>query len=229
MKGIKTSRVRNDARGLIGGSYETSCEEFGFEARALEMIEVIGKWLLDWQTLVTGVLGFGAVWWTLTSEARNARRARDEEFNSLRHALGAEIRQIGYRALQAHKECEGLAAKGEFTIQQIENVVRFPDPIIYPAIAGRLGLLGDVAYQVVYFFSCIAMASQGVERMRRSSEPTFHPQNAVDVAGALLVAATASVPILPLLRVGVVDDKADAGFIKELEVVKTAWERKVGS
>jgi len=197
------------------------------------MFESFGKWLYDWQTLVTGVLGFsagiGTVWWTLTSEARNAKRSRDEEINSLRHALGAEIRQIGYRALQAHKECEALAARGEFTIQQIENTVRFPDPIIYPAIAGRLGLLGDAAYQVVYFFSCIAMANQGVARMRRTSENKFFPQNAVDVAGALLVAASAAVPVLPLLRVGVADEKADAGFIKDLEVAKGVWEQKVSN
>jgi hypothetical protein len=43
------------------------------------MAEAICKWLYDWQTLMAGVLGFGAgivtVWWTLTSEARNASRS----------------------------------------------------------------------------------------------------------------------------------------------------------
>jgi hypothetical protein len=166
------------------------------------------------------VLGFaaaiGTVWWTLTSEARKAKRERNEEVLSLRHALGAEIRQIAHRALEAHHECEAVAARGEFTLLQIENAVRFPEPIIYPAVAGKLGLLGDGAYQTVFFFACISMVKDGVDRMRRSTVQRFGPQNAIDLAGALLLTSSAAEPLLPQLRASAEDEKPDASFANKL-------------
>src|SRR5260370_28563302 len=111
--------------------------------RALEIAD-------HWQAFLAGILGFGAaifaVWATLRAERRNMK-AEDRTF---KHALGAEVRPFGLRALEA---LQFLRAHRQqlITIHQLEDRTRFPSPAIYLSNGHRIGSLGDHdAQQVVY-------------------------------------------------------------------------------
>ena len=111
-------------------------------------------------------ISFRAVSATLRSE----RRRDEQELFSIKRALTAEIFQFATLAFDAHKQVKMLAATrpdAGVTIHDLEEATRFPEPVIYPNTATRLGLLGDHANDVVLFFSKIQIIRAGVVRMRR--------------------------------------------------------------
>jgi hypothetical protein len=122
------------------------------------------EWLHHWQELVGAIVGAIAVtstvWWTLSAE----RRKRDKETHAMRVALGAEVRQFAHRALQA---CQSIVTHWETAMKNgtssgmtpvaLENIARFPDPVIYPNTVAGLGSLGEHAHLVVFFFNQISM------------------------------------------------------------------------
>src|SRR5271170_2941002 len=115
--------------------------------------------LHDWQDLAAGILaffagilGFSAAIYAVSATLRGERRRDERELLAIQQALTAEIFQFATLALEAHKEVKRLATtrpNAGVTIHDLEEATRFPDPVIYPNTANRLGLLGDHANDVV--------------------------------------------------------------------------------
>lgn len=119
-------------------------------------MEAFWRWLEQWQDLVAGLVGAVAlivtVWWTLTAE----RRRDASRVLATHQALRCEIYQFTQRVTDAARaivdgfEKQGQAQQGNFlSVQWLEDVVRFVDPVIYPQTAADVGALGDHAWEVV--------------------------------------------------------------------------------
>src|SRR5271155_1104661 len=193
--------------------------------------------LHDWQDLAAGILaffagilGFSAAIYAVSATLRGERRRDERELLAIQQALTAEIFQFATLALEAHKEVKRLATtrpNAGVTIHDLEEATRFPDPVIYPNTANRLGLLGDHANDVVFFFSQIQVirapvsrirrdlmdqrstAERAMENMRAEGIPTplikvrpilvIGSENSADVSERLLFAAETSAELLPHL------------------------------
>jgi hypothetical protein len=134
------------------------------------------EWLHHWQELVGAIVGAGAlaatVGWTLRAE----RRKRDIEFQAMRVALGAELRQFAQiaaeacRRIVAHWEKAPKTGAATFPAFALEDMLRFTDPVIYPNVAADLGALGEPALRVVFFFSKIAAVRDGLRTIMREGQ-----------------------------------------------------------
>jgi hypothetical protein len=122
------------------------------------------EWLHRWQELVAAFVGAAAlsftVWWTLSAE----QRKRAEQSSAMKVALGAEIRQYAARALfgcqriSSHEQnARKVHTTAVYRCGLLEDLARFPDPIVYPNSAAALGTLGDGAYLTVQFFNQISI------------------------------------------------------------------------
>jgi hypothetical protein len=107
--------------------------------------------LLDhWQALIAGVLGFaaaiGVVWVTLRIERRKLQR----EMDALKKSLGVELRQQVAHALRAGLALRRLAgAPPPIIARMLQSLASVPAPMVYPATAHKIGLLGRDAMDVV--------------------------------------------------------------------------------
>jgi hypothetical protein len=127
------------------------------------------EWLHHWQELVGAIIGAIAVtstvWWTLRAE----RRRRDQETHAMRVALGAEIRQFAANALSVYRDVVSqFLSEGnsnQRTYSDLQKIVRFPDPVIFPHSVPNLGSLGKYAYEVVYFFNQLSNVHDKVEHL----------------------------------------------------------------
>ncbi len=79
---------------------------------------------------------------------------------------------------------------------QLANIARFPDPVVYPHTAARLGVLGDCAHGIVFFFGQLALVQETVRRLP-IGEPVLPRAQLLNLAEALLNAAEAAVKALP--------------------------------
>jgi hypothetical protein len=148
-------------------------------------------WLHCWQDLVGSTVVAIALLVTVWVTLRSERRKRDQDARSLRVALGAEVRQFAQRSLDIHRIIFALEpGPGEITdigASRIQDIVRFPSPVIYPHSAPGLGLLGENAGLIVHFYNQLTSVSDVVAR--------FHPETPVNraqvhnIAESLLSAA----------------------------------------
>jgi hypothetical protein len=122
--------------------------------------------LLDhWQTLVAGVLALGAA----SIAVRAARQKERREVEAIRLSLAVEIRRLVNVLLEAHKgfgEAFSLASstnrrpRGDDVVKIISQCA----PVVFPAMADRVGLLGSrVAPYVLTFYSNL----KGIEHVGR--------------------------------------------------------------
>jgi type II secretory pathway pseudopilin PulG len=187
--------------------------------------------IFKWQELIGAfagaIIGFAAaifaVRWTLLSE----RRREEKEFISIKRALGSEIRQYAHQARDAHNRCKALAQSGHrFTVNDIMNAGRFPPPVIYPNAASRLGLIGDEAHWIVFFYAQIQVFVEQREQMKGLADPlyTIPTQNAVASTDALLSACEAAVHVLPLVRVGDFYTGQDEKFTAAVAEARNNWQ-----
>src|SRR5208282_4569559 len=101
------------------------------------------NYLYDWQTLIAGLAALLAavitVWVTLRVERGKARR----EVDALRKSLAVEFRLQIARAFGAYDGLRGLGSNPDepITARMVESKSRMAAPIIYPANAGKIGLL----------------------------------------------------------------------------------------
>jgi hypothetical protein len=167
------------------------------------------EWLHHWQELIGAVLGAAAliytVWITLGSE----RRKREDEANSLRVALGAEVRQFAVNALKVYREVLSLLPENTSTpwaahvaLARLQKIVRFPDPVIFPHSAPNLGSLGENAHEIVQFFNQISTIFDKVEHsISADGLPAMVTTPAlaqmIEAAEALLAATETAVKTLP--------------------------------
>lgn len=185
--------------------------------------------LYQWQTLVGALagalLGFAAAIWTIRKTLQSEIRNAAIELESIKKALGSEIRQYAHQALNGHRVCRGLASgAGNFAMLDIQNAARFPEPVIYPNVANRLGLIGDEAHWIVFFFGQIQVFRDARDDMRRLPNPSsIPPQNAIFAADALLDACEAAVHVLPLVRSGSYYAGQDAKFAQAVLDARKQW------
>jgi len=216
--------------------------------------------LYDWQSLAagiitffTGILGFGAAIYTVATTLRSERRRDERELLSIKQALTAEIFQFANLALEAHRQVKRLGVlrpDAGITIHDLEEAARFPDPVIYPNTASRLGMLGDHANDIVLLFAQIQVIRAAISRMRRdlmdqraTTERAIEtlrnegvpaplvkrpmilaigPENSADVAEKLLVAAEISAELLPHLSSGTIDDDPVFNFRRAVREASAA-------
>jgi hypothetical protein len=192
----------------------------------------MGDFALKWQELIGafagGVIGFAAaivaVRWTLLSE----RRREKKELESVKRVLGAEIRQYAHQALDAHGVCKKLAEvlDRKFALNDILNAGRFPAPVIYANVAHRLGMMGDEAHWIVFFYAQI----QAFVEMRSQMQGLANVHGyighayATSPAEAMLKACEAAVHVLPLVKAGNFYSDQDRKFGSAVSAARDAWQ-----
>lgn len=186
----------------------------------------IVEWLDHWQSLLAGVLGFGAAIIVIRMTLRHERRDARRELDALKKALGSEVRQFAQQAYLAHEALRKLAAgAGNFHISQVAEAGRFSEPVIYLNSAARIGLVGDEAHHVVLFFATIQAFRDAVGRLRDYPTPqSIPPVHAAGPAETLLRACEAAVQLLPLLRSGAYYDKRDVLYCDWVAKARVSWD-----
>lgn len=180
-------------------------------------------WLKEWQDLVAGLIGAAALVWTVRWTLLAERRRQEDEAKALRTALGAEVRQHAGSALAGYGRAVGMLSTGanvgsvvSVSSQQLANIARFPDPVVYPHTAARLGVLGDHAHGIVFFFGQLTLVQDTVRRLS-IGEPVLTRAQLLNLAEALLNAAEAAVKALPAFAEArwVENDRAFASQVAE--------------
>ena len=100
----------------------------------------------------------------------------------------------------------------------VEALARVPVPIVYPASADKIGLLGRDAMDVVIVYSLIEAGRSGTAWLINSRTPDDIPPSSIEVtAEAFLRACAYAQSVLPKLRTGVAEhDQKDAELIEKI-------------
>jgi hypothetical protein len=145
-----------------------------------------------WQSLVAGVLAFIAAVIVVVGAEWFARRRDRREAAAIRASVAVEVQQFIDTLLRVRELIRRQLSGPRFTRRDLLTFVEFHQPVVYPAIADRIGLLGpSLAKAVAGFYA-------DVERMRYTAK-----LEADDVAGQIsftveLIEATCreSLPLL---------------------------------
>lgn len=176
--------------------------------------------LLDrWQALIAGLLGFAAAVGVVRVTLQIERRKLQHESDALRKSLAVELRQIVPRALGAATALRDLARSGQtITARMIESYARLPIPMVYPAAAGRIGLLGDDAMGVVIVYSLIELGRSGIVSLMNSREPdNISPDTVAASAIPFFKSCEYALSLLPRMTTGVpAHDQRDAALIANI-------------
>jgi hypothetical protein len=179
--------------------------------------------LIDhWQALIAGALGFTAAIVAVVLTLRIERRKLEREMEALQKSLAVELRQQVANALIAGKALAELARSGHpITARMVHSLSLVPAPLVYPASADKIGLLGYGAMDVVIVYSLIELGRNGTASLIGSRDPDNISPDTVDVtAGAFLHACTYAQSVLPKLKTGVPEhDQKDAVLIEKINAV----------
>ena len=179
-----------------------------------------------WQDLLAGLLGFGAAILAVRFTLRAETRKQERELSALRRSFGVEFRQCLLAAIGAHQSLKSLAqSPNPITARAIENLVILPKPVIYPASADKVGLLGTEAMDVVAMYGLLWAVRDSVERLQRHRTPNNISSVLVAAtAGALMRVCTEGAAVLPRLKTEVphIDDR-DAALIQLIGNEAVAW------
>ncbi len=185
--------------------------------------------LIDhWQSLLAGLLAFGAailvVRFTLKSESRKT----DRELTALRRSLGVEIRQRIVGALSAHRSLRRLAQSQntQITSRMIESLTFLPEPVVYPASADKIGLLGSQAMEIVIVYGLLEAVKDSVERLLRSRTPDDISHEIVaQTAGLLMGVCRQGQTLLPFLATQDARiEQRDALLIESITNEASTWD-----
>ena len=185
--------------------------------------------LIDhWQSLLGGLLASGAailvVWFTLKSESRKT----DRELAALRRSLGVEIRQRVVGALSAHRSLRRLAQtqNTQITSRMIESLTFLPQPVVYPASADKIGLLGSQAMEIVIVYGLLEAVRDNVTRLLRHRTPDdISPEIVAQTAGLLMVACKRGATLLPSLATQDTQiEQRDAQLIEMITNEASTWD-----
>jgi hypothetical protein len=115
-----------------------------------------------------------------------------------------ELRTHTSRALGAYYGLQELSKLGgPITARMLESKSRVAAPIIYPANAGKIGLLGAEAMDVVIFYDLLEIARDGMARLMTSGTPDdISPAVLMGLAQTFLAACSYAREVLPRLRTG---------------------------
>jgi hypothetical protein len=172
-----------------------------------------------WQALVAGVLGFAAGIFTVRYTLLGERRKAQRELDALQKSLAVELRQIIPRALGAGTALRDLARSNhKITARMVDSYARVPVPLVYPAVAGKIGLLDDDAMGVVIIYSLFEVGHSGATSLINSRDPdNISPATVAAAAVPFLAACQQALSVLPKLKTGVpVHDQPDAGLIANI-------------
>jgi hypothetical protein len=197
------------------------------------VIAEVTHWLsirfAPWQTLIASLVALGAAWWTVRATRSTAKDQIDTarkqtettirleqervfgELDALRKSLAVELRLQIARAFGAYDGLQGLSRKsdGAISARMVESKSRMAAPIIYPANAGKIGLLGADAMDVVIVYDLLEIARDGAARLMTYRTPDdISPAVVMGTAKAFLAACDHARGVLPKLRTG--DPSRDA-------------------
>jgi hypothetical protein len=184
------------------------------------------KFLYDWQSLLAGALGFAAAIIVVVITLLSERRKTGRELVAIRRSLGVELRQFVTMAHGAHLGFKKLAeGKAPITARMIENMVHIGQPVIYPASADKIGLLGSQAMEVVIFFNLIEIARSGTDRLIRHRTPdNITPVLVAKMADVMMQICTYAQGLLPKLKTSVQEtDNRDALMSVMISEAALCW------
>jgi hypothetical protein len=152
--------------------------------------------LLDhWQSLVAGVLAFNAAVIVVVGAEWFARRRDRREVAAIRASLVVEVQQFTDTLLRVREMLRSQSSLLEFTRRDLLTFIEFHQPVVYPAIADRIGLLGSsLAKAVVGFYA-------DVERVRYTAklEADDHIDQIAFVVGLIEDTCRERLPLLEAL------------------------------
>jgi hypothetical protein len=177
--------------------------------------------LIDhWQALIAGALGFAAAIVVVILTLRIERRKLQHEMDALQKSLAVELRQQVAHALRAGIALRGLArGQNPITARMVQSLGTVPAPMVYPATADKIGLLGQDAMDVVIVYSLIESGRFGTASIINSRDPNDIAADNIEVtAGAFLHGCAYAQSVLPKLKTGVAaHDLKDAELIKSIK------------
>jgi hypothetical protein len=134
--------------------------------------------LLDhWQSLVAGGLAFIAAVIVVVGAEWFARRRDRREVAAIRASLAVEGQQFIDTLLRLRTTIQTLSWPSEFAWGDLLTLAGFHQPVVFPAIADRIGLLGpSLAEDVVGFYV-------DVERVRYTAK--FNDDNLAEQVPAI--------------------------------------------
>ena len=140
------------------------------------------------------------------------------EVDALRKSLAVELRLHVATALVAYDFLYGLGLMPypTTTARGAERKSRMAAPIIYPANAGKIGLRGADATDVMIVYDLLETARDGSARLMTSADD--NPQAVVmETADAFLAACSYARGVLPRLRTGnPLDDAKDEALLQKI-------------
>lgn len=171
-----------------------------------------------WQALIAGALGFAAAIIVVRFTFKMERRKAQLELDALRKSLAVELRQVVPHALGAAIALRKLAhGSDQITGRMVESFSRVPRPSVFPAAAGRIGLLGDDAMGVVIIYSLFELGRSGTMSLINSRDPNnISPDTVAASATPFLKACEYALSVLPKLKTGVAaHDQHDAALMEK--------------
>jgi hypothetical protein len=175
----------------------------------------IVDFLDHWQSLLAGVIALvTAIIAVLVTIRIERSKARVEE-RALRRSLAAELRVMFARAYGAHSLFLKLSQQqSPITTRHVKSYAHMPLPVVYPAAAARIGLLGEAAMEVVMFYGVLEVLRAKTDELQNFRTPDdISP--AVVVADGFLDACKSALPLLPKLKTDVpLHDKRDAELVQ---------------
>lgn len=177
-----------------------------------------------WQGLLAGALGFGAAILAVTFTLNAERRKQNFELIALRRSFGVEFRQSLLAAFGAHQSLARLAqSAGPISPTMMESLVILPQPVIYPASADKIGLLGPEAMDVVQMYGLLWAVGDSVSRLQKRTAPVANILVA-STADALITVCTQGAAVLPRLKTEVAHiDTKDADLVRMISVQAATW------
>lgn len=120
-----------------------------------------------WQSLVAGGLALLAAVIVVCGGEFFARCKERREVAAIRTSLGVEIRHFVVIVILTRKvliSSRSAFKKGaQITASQLKLLAELPEPVIFPAIANRIGHLGPLAGSVVAFYAKIEQIKYSVK------------------------------------------------------------------
>lgn len=188
------------------------------------------EWAHHWQellgSLVGAIAGLIAVLLTIIFTLRSETRRDKRETATMTRALLSEMWGYAGRALQAHQKLsDKLRSGGSITVHELEDTARFPAPVIYPNVAGKLGGLGEDAHQVIHFYGRLQSFGETIEHILRNFyDRRIGLSNPEDLVEHLLMISETAAPLLPRLRQSLADAQADLNFATAVGQARKRWE-----
>ena len=124
-----------------------------------------------WQTIIAGLAALLAALIAVLVTVRVERGKARREVDALRKSLGVELRQQIPRALAVYISFVLRRSDEPITARTVERLSRMPAPIIYSANAGKIGLLGAEAMDVMIVYDLLETARNGAAQLMAFGTP----------------------------------------------------------